>query len=92
MNRTFGIEEEFFLVDPETAAPVPMAEELSAQLLGLKLPGTTVHRELLASQLEIVTGICASADEALEALVRRRAAIENSSVNIRDTGIYQVKI
>ncbi|WP_413456422.1 glutamate-cysteine ligase family protein [Glutamicibacter sp. FR1] len=31
---------------------------------------------MLASQLEIVTGICASADEALEALVRRRTAIE----------------
>ncbi|WP_413455154.1 hypothetical protein ACLQ8T_15175 [Glutamicibacter sp. FR1] len=44
MNRTFGIEEEFFLVDPATAAPVPMADPLSAQLLGLELPGTTVHR------------------------------------------------
>ena len=76
MNRTFGIEEEFFLVDPATAAPVPMSDPLSSQLLGLELPGTTVHRELLASQLEIVTEICASADEALEALVRRRAAIE----------------
>ncbi|MEG0214244.1 MAG: YbdK family carboxylate-amine ligase [Glutamicibacter sp.] len=76
MTRTFGIEEEFFLVDPETAAPVPMADELSAQLLGLELPGTTVHRELLASQLEIVTGICTSAQEAVEALVLRRAAIE----------------
>lgn len=76
MTRTFGIEEEFFLVDPETAAPVPMADELGAQLLGLELQGTTVHRELLASQLEIVTGICTTAEEAVEALVRRRAAIE----------------
>jgi carboxylate-amine ligase len=75
MTRTFGIEEEFFLVDPETAVPIPMSDELSSQLLGQELDGTTVHRELLASQLEIVTGICTSAGQALTALAARRAAI-----------------
>lgn len=75
MTRTFGIEEEFFLVDPETSVPIPMSDELSSQLLGQELDGTTVHRELLASQLEVVTGICTSAAQALGALAERRAAI-----------------
>ena len=39
MTRTFGIEEEFFLVDPETSVPIPMSDELSSQLLGQELDG-----------------------------------------------------
>ncbi|MBM7766601.1 hypothetical protein [Glutamicibacter nicotianae] len=38
MNRTFGIEEEFFVVDPATAAPVPMSDPLPAAW-----PGTAGH-------------------------------------------------
>ena len=49
MTRTFGIEEEFFLVDPETSVPIPMSDELSSQLLGQELDGTTVPPIRLSS-------------------------------------------
>ena len=71
---TFGIEEEYLLVDPKTRdlvreAPPRLFEECSEQL------GKQVSVEFIRSQIEIGTGICSTPDEALRDLTRLRSTI-----------------
>ncbi len=66
MALTFGIEEEFVLLDPATLAPVDCGldavAELDDQAVG------SVVREFLPSQVEFASAPCATADEALAQL------------------------
>ncbi|OZB76818.1 MAG: hypothetical protein B7X41_21545 [Microbacterium sp. 14-71-5] len=73
MDTTFGIEEEFLLLDPGTLAPVDRAAEALADLDDPEQPGT-VSREFLCSQVEFATPVCTTMDEARSALqgFRRR--------------------
>jgi carboxylate-amine ligase len=67
---TVGVEEELFLVSPETLELVPREPGLVAAL------GRDVFRgELRASQLEIVTPVCESAAEVGAELERARLAL-----------------
>ena len=61
---TVGIEEELFVLDADSLAPVPVRDEL--------LAGTALKRELFASVLELNTGVCSSAREAGEELAALR--------------------
>jgi carboxylate-amine ligase len=68
---TFGIEEEYFLVDPRTRAlvsepPKRMLEECRAEL------GGHFGREYQRSQIEVATGICMSTSDARADLARLR--------------------
>jgi carboxylate-amine ligase len=72
---TFGIEEEYFLVDPRTRAlvgepPQRMLDECRAEL------GEQFGAEYQRSQIEVATRVCTSAPEAREHLchLRRRVA------------------
>jgi glutamate---cysteine ligase / carboxylate-amine ligase len=60
------------LLDGETLAPVPAVRQLLADADGKELPGR-LKTELHASIVELNTDICASADEAVEALRTLRA-------------------
>jgi glutamate---cysteine ligase / carboxylate-amine ligase len=60
------------LLDGETLAPVPAVRQLLADADGKELPGR-LKTELHASIVELNTDICASADEAVEALRMLRA-------------------
>src|SRR5215218_5511441 len=60
------------LLDAETLLLAPRAAELIAAAAGSDLPGT-LKAELFASALELNTRICASPDEAAEALLELRA-------------------
>lgn len=73
METTFGIEEEFMLLDPDTLAPVDRGDEAAAHLDDGRLSGT-VAREFLRSQIEYATPVCTTMTDALDALrgFRRR--------------------
>jgi carboxylate-amine ligase len=70
---SLGVEEELMILDAESYAPVPAAAALVAEAERLDLPGL-LKTELFASVVELNTGVCASAREALDALRTLRAA------------------
>lgn len=71
-----GVEEELMILDADTFEQRPAVEELLAAAEDLDYPGV-LKTELHASVVELNTGVCDSATEALERLVElRRAAAE----------------
>lgn len=79
-DHSFGIEEEFFLVDARTgvlAAPAldPLMSDARARL------GDVVTSELLQSQIEIASPILRSHDEAREVMSRSRQALSEVAAN-----------
>jgi gamma-glutamyl:cysteine ligase YbdK (ATP-grasp superfamily) len=54
-----GIEEELFVIEPATLEPAPFPEE--------GFDGVRVKPELFTTQVELTTGVCGSAREALAA-------------------------
>jgi carboxylate-amine ligase len=69
---TFGVEEEFVLLDPRTLMTVDLGLAAVAELGGSS-PGVIV-REFFPSQIEFATPVCTTVDEALTAVggFRRR--------------------
>ncbi|MFF2606420.1 carboxylate-amine ligase [Arthrobacter koreensis] len=82
---TFGIEEEFLLVDPATGIPVPRAAGLSRALESSPAippaapPAPVGQAEFLACQLETSTVICDTLDEASASLLEARTAIAGAA-------------
>jgi carboxylate-amine ligase len=73
---TVGVEEELWILDPETLQLVPAVQTLVAAAGGFDLPGV-LKTELHASVVELATGVSADVDEAVERLATlRRAAAE----------------
>ena len=70
---TFGIEEEYHLVDAETCALVPAPRELMAALEGAL--GEQVSPEFLRSQIEVSTRPCRHISEARSELRHLRATV-----------------
>jgi carboxylate-amine ligase len=71
---TIAVEEEFALLDPETLELTNRFEELKAGAAGTELDEHLVG-ELIASEIEIKTGRCASFGEAVELMAVRRAQL-----------------
>jgi carboxylate-amine ligase len=69
-GATFGIEEEFHLVDPVTFELTP-SPELSAAALRRE-SGPRLHAEMMTTQLETVSGICESLSELRAEVVAAR--------------------
>ncbi len=71
---TFGVEEEFVLLDPETLTTVDLGVAAVADLGG-STPGVVV-REFFPSQIEFASPVCTEVEEALDAVVgfRRQLA------------------
>ncbi|WP_336648107.1 carboxylate-amine ligase [Microbacterium sp. MMO-10] len=67
MATTFGIEEEFLLLDARTLAPVDDAMQAIAELDGRH--DGTVAAEFLRSQVEYATPVCTTMPEAIDALL-----------------------
>ncbi|CEA08615.1 Carboxylate-amine ligase YbdK [Arthrobacter saudimassiliensis] len=84
--RTFGIEEEFLLIDPATGLPGKKAAEVIARAA----PGASGQPELLTCQVEHATGICTTVEEAaadlLEFRVRIAAAAAEAGQAVAVTG------
>ena len=75
---SLGIEEEVLILDEETLALTPGVEPLLAAVEGRELPGA-LKMELLASMLELATGVCATPHEAEAALRDLRAAADEAA-------------
>jgi carboxylate-amine ligase len=87
-GETMGVEEELLLVDPESGTTVPAAGALHAAVTAGHLPpGATVQRELLDSQIEAATGICATAAELRDHLVAGRRVLADAA---HATGVLAV--
>ena len=65
---TFGIEEEFFLLHPESGLPAVPDAATSASIMGIKAGGNSTQTELLACQVETATPICSDGTTALASL------------------------
>jgi YbdK family carboxylate-amine ligase len=81
-GATFGIEEEFHLVDPATFELTP-SPELSAAALRGEI-GPRIHAEIVTTQLETVSGVCESLDSLRAEVVtaRREAARAAASAGV----------
>ena len=90
-RRTFGIEEEYLLLDAETGDPVDLAATL---IRTLPWQQERADREFFSSQLETSTHVCRTAEEALASLQSFRseaadAAAEHGAV-VAGTGLPPV--
>jgi glutamate---cysteine ligase / carboxylate-amine ligase len=78
---SLGVEEEVMILDAETLALSPGIQALVDWAEGRDLPGV-LKMELLASMVELATGVCETAHEALEAMAAlRTGAAEAASEN-----------
>jgi carboxylate-amine ligase len=88
---TIAVEEEFALLDPETLELTNRFEELKAGAAGTELDEHLVG-ELIASEIEIKTGRCASFGEAVELMAVRRAQLaelaDEHGVALASTGTH----
>ncbi|NKX54118.1 glutamate--cysteine ligase [Arthrobacter mobilis] len=79
-NRTFGVEEEFLLVDERTARPVAVAESSLARTgAGGNSAGCTLTLELKQEQLEAVSPVCSTLDELVAAVSGGRARADEAA-------------
>ncbi len=73
LETTLGVEEEFFLIDPQTKLTVPRAAEVLAEV------PPECHRylkhEVLATQIELCTPVCASLAQVRGELTRLRSVL-----------------
>lgn len=81
---TFGIEEEFVFLDPETLRPTDVAGGAFDHLSARPEWARITHREFLASQVEHASAVFTSTDEALASLVgfRRELAAEAKRLGV----------
>lgn len=90
-QRSFGIEEEYLLLDQVTGRPVNLAPEL--QRVGTR-SGFVAEREFLSCQLETSTPICVSAQEASTTLhefrTKMSAAAADHGVILAGVGLPPV--
>lgn len=75
-SRTFGVEEEYQLLDAESGRPSDSAFEIVRSLSHL---AERADREYFRSQLETSTPICRTADEAFEALATFRHGLTTAA-------------
>jgi glutamate---cysteine ligase / carboxylate-amine ligase len=88
---SIGVEEEVMLLDAETLAPVGAVRDLLERTRGLDLPGT-LKTELHASVVELTTGVCASVEEAVEAIrvlrIRTLEALSGLGLTVAAAGSH----
>jgi glutamate---cysteine ligase / carboxylate-amine ligase len=82
---TFGVEEEFLLVDPSTSRTVPAAVEVLKA--AREEPGPPVHAELMQTQVEAATQPCATLAELADQLKRGRDRLAAAA---RGCGVWLV--
>ncbi len=82
---TVGVEEELFLVDPFTGAQINASTAVQERVGPVD---GTVERELHACQLELITDVCESAGEAIEALDRLRRAVVATGAGLLGAGTH----
>jgi carboxylate-amine ligase len=82
---SLGVEEECFLVDPLTGAQANASAEVLARVATSR---GSVAAELHACQVELITEICADADEALATLEELRRAVRATGAGLLGSGTH----
>ena len=78
---TLGVEEEFLLVDAETRRTAPRAAAVLARAVtSASLPRTAFQAELVATQIEAATGVCADLPALRGQLADARACLAGAAV------------
>lgn len=78
---TVGVEEEFLLVDPVTAQPVPAADDVLATAPPCR-HGAVLKRELQRSQIEAASPVCTTLDELRTCLAEARAVLADAAASL----------
>jgi carboxylate-amine ligase len=89
VTETFGVEEEFLLIDPDSGLPVDRAGRVlnrAGELPGAA-PDATVQAELLDTQVEAATGVCRTLDELRAQLWHGRRQLGGAA---RDEGLWLI--
>ena len=82
---TVGVEEELFLVDPVTGRQANSSSAVRARLGDLD---GRVERELHACQIELITDVCDSAGQAIDALGGLRRAVLETGAGLIGSGTH----
>jgi len=82
---TVGVEEELFLVDPLTGAQINASTAVQERVGPVD---GTVERELHACQLELITEVCETAREAIDALDGLRRAVVATGTGLLGAGTH----
>lgn len=82
---SIGVEEELFLVDPLTGHPTHTS---AAVLRRLGDVDGTVKQELHACQVELITGVCDGAHDAVRALAQMRRAVLDTGTGLLASGTH----
>lgn len=85
--RTFGIEEEFFLIHPETGLPAAPMRHVYNELMAVAGGGSIMHPEFMVCQVESSTPICTRREEAIESVSATRREL---SAVAREAGLYLI--
>lgn len=82
--RTFGVEEEFLLVDPRTGQPVPLPELAvsNPDRCDTKAHGPALTPELKQEQLEAVGPVCSTLQELQDAITAGRALADAAAAAV----------
>lgn len=80
--RSFGMEEEFFLISPLTGLPCAPPAAARAELLALTVGGTNTVGEFLACQVESNSPICTKGAEALDTVRNYRQALSRATLDM----------
>jgi len=87
---TLGLEEELFLVDPETGCLSNGGANVLERLGGLERGA--IKRELHRSQIELITGICETVDEAVAELGELRRAVLDTGAGVIASGTHPTAV
>jgi carboxylate-amine ligase len=82
---TLGVEEELFLVDPQTGVQIDASDAVLARVEATR---GTVERELHACQIELITDICETTSEAVGELARLRSAVAATGAGVLGAGAH----
>jgi carboxylate-amine ligase len=83
---TVGVEEELFLVDPVTGRQANASAAVQQRLVPVERG--TVERELHACQVELITDVCDSANEAIAVLGSLRKAVLRTGAGLLGSGTH----
>ena len=83
-QRTFGVEEEFLLVDPATGQPAPLAEPALRRTAKPPRPrwGSILTPEVQQEQLEAVSPVCSTLRELTAAIREGRALADEAARSV----------
>jgi carboxylate-amine ligase len=87
---SLGVEEELFLVDPDEGRLLNVGADVLEQLGTLERG--EVKNELHRSQIELITGICSTVDDAISELTALRRAVLATGVGLIASGTHPTAV